>query len=37
MDAKRLFASLIRQGFEADDIVRALARAGVDASRLDEE
>lgn len=29
-DARRLFASLVRQGYDAEDIRRALARAGVD-------
>jgi regulatory protein len=34
--ARRLIASLTRQGFDLDDVTRALARAGIDASELDD-
>jgi SOS response regulatory protein OraA/RecX len=35
-DARRIFAHFVRQGYQPDDVKRALVRAGVDASVLDE-
>jgi regulatory protein len=35
-DARRLFASLVRQGYEAEAVRLALSRAGVDTEGLEE-
>jgi SOS response regulatory protein OraA/RecX len=34
-DARRLFATFLRQGYDADDVRRALALAGVDVAELE--